>query len=84
MITIFDIDEADWIFSRDYLAGVSWSIERGGGLDHSWAILSKGDLRILMEYDRWTEGKISFDGSQKSEILMEMPKKFVGKYNSIL
>lgn len=81
-ITIFDIDEADWIDLRDNLAGMDWSMQRGGGLDHSWAILCKGEFRISMEYDRWAEGQVSFDARQKIEILKEMPKDFVARYLS--
>lgn len=79
-ITIFEIYQLDWNYLRDYLAGEGWAIERGGGLDHSWAKLSKGDLRISMEYDIWVEGEVSFDESQKVEILAALPKDFLEGY----
>ncbi|MGU3398831.1 hypothetical protein ACLBWS_03675 [Brucellaceae bacterium D45D] len=79
-ITIYEIYQLDWNYLRDYLAGKGWAIERGGDLDHSWANLSKGDLQISMEYDIWSEGQISFDESQKVQILVALPKDFLSSY----
>lgn len=35
-----------------------WSVDRGGGLEHSWAVLEREGRRLEMNYDIWKEGEI--------------------------
>lgn len=79
-VVIPNILETDWCHLRDQLIGNGWMIRRGGGLDHAWADLQKADLRILMEYDRWDEGKIEFPAARQSDIRAELPGDFLLSY----
>lgn len=80
---IANIPEKDWCGLRDRLARNGWSITRGGGFDHSWAMLRRGNLQILMEYDRWDEGKISFDQTRQDDVLAQLPDNFLNLYVNI-
>ncbi len=35
-----------------------WSVDIGGGLEHSWAVLERDGMRLEMDYDIWREGEI--------------------------
>jgi hypothetical protein len=57
---VTDISEETW---RSVIAGLSaagWSVQIGGGLDFSWALLAFDEMRIDMEYDIWREGEMTF------------------------
>ncbi|MCR6499476.1 hypothetical protein MUO32_10565 [Shinella sp. CPCC 101442] len=79
--TVSDIRKDDWFSLRDYLGGHGWDLSKGGGLDHSWATLRKGQLQINMEYDAWAGGEISFPASQKAMVCDELPVEFVHAYD---
>ena len=57
---VTDIPEETW---RSVIAGLSaagWSVQIGGGLDFSWALLTFDEMRIDMEYDIWLGGEMTF------------------------
>ena len=50
-----------------------WTLDLGGGLDHSWAVLERNGLRIEMEYDIWSEGEIVMDAADVAKITALLP-----------
>lgn len=77
------IPDGDWQSLRDQLAAEGWTLQRGGGLDHSWARLSKDALEIHMEYDIWREGWVGFPSRRKADILAALPDWFVRTHGSL-
>lgn len=73
-ISISDIPQARWIALRDHLAADGWTLTKGGGLDHAWATLCRGELLIEMEWDNWMEGEINYATEQAGLIEAVLPE----------
>ena len=81
ILYIYEILADDWYSLRDErLPAAGWLKSKGGGLDHSWGRLTKGDLTIYMDYDRWSDGALSFAKIDKDAILAELPDDFIKRY----
>lgn len=78
-IRILDIAQSDWVALRDRLAGQGWTLEKGGGLDHAWATLTRGELLIEMDYDCWFEGEIAYARAQARAIEAVLPAPVLAK-----
>lgn len=52
------ISKDAWYEAISALREQGWSLDMGGGLDHSWALLERDGLRVEMEYDIWGEGEL--------------------------
>jgi hypothetical protein len=50
-----------------------WSVEKGGGLDHSWAVLERNGVRIEMEYDIWREGEMTIAAADAAKLRASPP-----------
>ncbi|BAP40968.1 hypothetical protein NJC40_15765 [Pseudomonas sp. 21LCFQ02] len=74
LIRISDVPRARWIALRDQLAADGWTLIRGGGLDHSWATLHRGEPVIEMQWDNWTEGEITYAQEQAGLIEAQLPE----------
>ncbi|OMQ46450.1 hypothetical protein BKP54_00970 [Ensifer sp. 1H6] len=57
-IHCFAISKDAWYAAIFALRDQGWSLDMGGGLDHSWAVLERDGIRIEMEYDIWSEGEM--------------------------
>jgi hypothetical protein len=69
-----DIPEAQWGAFMHALAGAGWTLTKGGGLDHSWALLANGKgARIDMEYDVWMQGAIEITAPDFAEVASALP-----------
>lgn len=55
------------------LTDEGWSIEKGGGLDHSWAVLEWDGMRIEMEYDMWGEGEMVIAAADAAKLKAHLP-----------
>lgn len=45
----------------------------GGGLDHSWAVLERDDLRMETEYDVWGGGELVLTSASGAEATALFP-----------
>ncbi len=72
-LILADLPEADWLALRDALVDAGWAMEKGGGLDHAWAILRQGELRIDMQWDRWEQGEVHGARGQVERIAAALP-----------
>ncbi len=79
-IRILDIAQSDWVALRDRLAEQGWTLEKGGGLDHAWATLTRGELLIEMDYDCWFEGEIAYARAQAPAIEALLPTPIPAKH----
>lgn len=77
-----DIPEADWYALRDFLVANGWLMSAGGGLDHSWAELTKEPLHLSMELDRWYGGTLSCADSQRDALIAELPEAFLRAFRA--
>ena len=57
---ISNIPEEIWRAAIAALKAGGWTAQIGGGLDFSWALLTRDGMRIDMEYDIWCDGEMSF------------------------
>lgn len=57
---IRDIPQKTWRALIAALSSAGWSVQTGGGLDFSWALVSCADVMIEMEYDIWCGGEMIF------------------------
>lgn len=73
-ISITDIAQDEWVALRDQLAADGWTLTKGGGLDHAWATLYRGELLIEMEWDNWMDGEINYVAEQAELIEAVLPE----------
>ncbi|PZR76449.1 MAG: hypothetical protein DI537_44130 [Stutzerimonas stutzeri] len=50
-----EISKDVWCATIAAVGDEGWSVDKGGGLDHSWAVLERDGIRIEMECDFWAE-----------------------------
>lgn len=77
---VTDIPEETW---RSVIAGLSaagWSVQVGGGLDFSWALLTFDEMRIDMEYDIWREGEMTFATVHGPEIKAALSSDLIAQF----
>jgi hypothetical protein len=58
-IHCFEISRDVWNQAIAALRARGWSLDMGGGLDHSWAVLERDGLRVEMDYDIWAGGELA-------------------------
>ena len=54
------------------LKAAGWSVQIGGGLDFSWALMTREAMRIDMEYDNWVGGEMAFDAIHADAIRADL------------
>ncbi|UDF32816.1 UNVERIFIED_ORG: hypothetical protein LHK14_23910 (plasmid) [Roseateles sp. XES5] len=62
-----------WCAAVAALGDQGWSVEKGGGLDHSWAVLERDGMRIEMEYDIWAEGEMVVVAADAKKLKASLP-----------
>ncbi|MCZ7450247.1 hypothetical protein O8B93_21930 [Agrobacterium rhizogenes] len=63
----FCISKGAWYEAISALREHGWSLDMGGGLDHSWAVLERGNLRVEMEYDIWGDEELVLNAAEGVE-----------------
>lgn len=64
----FGISRDAWRAAILALINEGWAVEKGGGLDHSWAVLERDGMRVEMEYDIWAEGEVIIGAADAAKL----------------
>jgi hypothetical protein len=78
----FKIPKDVWHATISALRDEGWSLEKGGGLDHSWAVLERDDMRIEMEYDIWKEGEMVVTAADAAKLKACLPAALLEQLGS--
>lgn len=62
-----------WYATISALRDRGWSLDMGGGLDHSWAVLEQDGRCLKMDYDIWAEGEMVFDPADAEALKASLP-----------
>lgn len=72
-IHCFGIPKDLWYATLFALRDAGWSLDMGGGLEHSWAVLERDGRCIKMEYDIWAEGEMVVDAADAETLKASLP-----------
>lgn len=78
-VRCFEMPKDVWYAAIFALRDDGWSLEMGGGLDHSWAVLERDDIRIEMEYDIWKEGEMVVAAADAAQLKACLPAAVLAK-----
>jgi hypothetical protein len=76
---VSNIPEDVWRAVISRLTAAGWSARTGGGLDFSWALLTRGDVTIDMEYDIWSHGDMAFPAAHAPAIRTCLPTELLSR-----
>lgn len=72
-IHCFEISRDVWNQAIAALRARGWSLDMGGGLDHSWAVLERDGLRVEMDYDIWAGGELALSPADRKKANALLP-----------
>lgn len=72
-IHCFEISRDVWNQAIAALRARVWSLDMGGGLDHSWAVLERDGLRVEMDYDIWAGGELALSPADRKKANALLP-----------
>jgi hypothetical protein len=78
-IHCFEIPKDTWYATIAALRDDGWRLEKGGGLDHAWAVLERDGMRVEMEYDIWQEGEMVVAAADAAKLKACLPAAILVK-----
>jgi hypothetical protein len=72
-IHCFEISKDVWYAAISALRDQGWCLDRGGGLDHAWAVVERDGMRIEMEFDIWGGGEMVVAATDEAKLRTYFP-----------